>query len=154
MVIIGLLCSEVTLLASRRCICWWLTTILKLLPLTLYLHLSNRGTLTECEKPVFWKNYMTLYRQFYIDNFVQVCYVVLRCLFLTLNKTFALLQLASTSSERKRLKMAFIEVRRKNDFILPGSMRFVYFCLQIHATQHKVLNHLITTRSFSWILNC
>lgn len=113
MVIIGLLCSEVTLLASRRCICWWLTTILKLLPLTLYLHLSNRGTLTECEKPVFWKNYMTLYRQFYIDNFVQVCYVVLRCLFLTLNKTSALLQLASTSSERKRLKMAFIEVRRK-----------------------------------------
>lgn len=113
MVIIGLLCSEVTLLASRRCICWWLTTILKLLPLTLYLHLSNRGTLTECEKPVFWKNYMTLYRQFYIDNFAQVCYVVLRCLFLTLNKTSALLQLASTSSERKRLKMAFIEVRRK-----------------------------------------
>lgn len=113
MVIIGLLCSEVTLLASRRCICWWLTTIFRLLLLTLYLHLSNRGTLIECEKPVFWKNYMTLYRQFYIDNFAQVCYVVLRCLFLTLNKTFALLQLASTSSERKRLKMAFIEVRRK-----------------------------------------
>ena len=113
MVIIGLLCSEVTLLASRRCICWWLTTIFRLLLLTLYLHLSNRGTLIECEKPVFWKNYMTLYRQFYIDNFPQVCYVVLRCLFLTLNKIFALLQLASTSSERKHLKMAFTEVRRK-----------------------------------------
>ena len=44
------------------------------------------------------------------------------------------------------------KVTRENDFILPGSMRFVYFCLQIHATQHKVLNHLLTTRSFTWIL--